>query len=320
LVAQRADGRTDRTQVVDLDGDGFADIAFDDQLGVHVAMALGDGTFRPPSTVAPFPRAWLFRDDDGDGVPDLLLTDDQQQLTLARGKGDGTFDVARPFVSPVPTYEARADFDGDGRDDYIVRTDSAIQVVSSAVGYAVTEQMPFFAGPPVQGMSALALGMAARWALLIAFGDGSVDVHAIGTGDLATVVTTLARSPSAAADFNGDGLTDLMVGQVVAFGQGDGNFTSDASGPAIDVMGVLKAADFDGDGNVDLKELSLEVTETQVWTWRGTGNGHFVKAGPVYIPGGLSLHEPVRRGRAGASDLLVTVNVTEIRLLRGDCP
>jgi hypothetical protein len=327
VVATLANGRSDRTQVIDLDGDGFTDVAFEDnsiadELVVRVAMAKGDRTFAPPVTVATVGADWSFEDGDGDGVPDLWLTDDQGTITLAHGHGDGTFDAPRPFVPPGPaTFAAKADLDGDGLDDYVVWTATAIQILSSRAGYAVTEELPFFADQLIQSLTTLPLGPPGRWALLLVYQDKSIDVHSIGTGDLGTVVTTLLGPMVATADFDGDGRTDLLLGQVIAFGHGDGTFTSDASRQVYDGMGIVRAADFDGDGHVDLKQIeSLGTESSQISTWRGTGDGRFAKAGPVYASRTLDVHDPVKNDPSGKWDLLVTADGTELRILQGDCP
>jgi len=90
-----------------------------------------------------------------------------------------------------------------------------------------------------------------------------------------------------AADLNHDGNADLIVfamGQLAVFaGRGDGTFAAAASGQYAAGSGsnqLPEAADFDGNGNLDI--ATLDRTNNQVAIYRGWGNGHLAGAGVIY--------------------------------------
>jgi len=59
--------------LLDVDGDGRADLVTESEAGVFFQSGLGDGTFGPRSEMFPVPASFSARDVTGDGVPDLLV-------------------------------------------------------------------------------------------------------------------------------------------------------------------------------------------------------------------------------------------------------
>ncbi len=110
------------------------------------------------------------------------------------------------------------------------------------------------------------------------------------------IVSTLPTSgtnPAAVAvgDFNGDGKQDVAVADYVKnnitvfFGDGAGNFTPSAGGPISTGAnpGSLVAADFNGDGRLDLAvATSLNASVTVLL---GNGAGGFTTVTPGLLPG-----------------------------------
>ena len=82
-----------------------------------------------------------------------------------------------------------------------------------------------------------------------------------------------------AADLNGDGNNDLIVGnrqdgEITLFlGNGDGSFQASTSIDTPNDLGYVRAIDIDGDGNIDLVE-SARSTQT-VGVFLGNGDGTF---------------------------------------------
>src|SRR5262245_34514639 len=181
--------------VADFNNDGKPDVVS----GNTIRLGNGDGTFRPPSTVAPSPfiaqGTGRFR---GAGAPiDLLLIDPGDFLTsvgsvaVALGNGDGTFSPPVKLSAILPGTPVAGQFTPDGDLDVMV-------VTTTPTGQS-------------------------RLALFRGNGDGTFQP---------AVLTPLARSSNIqdVADLNGDGRSDLVLGVLnspelnVLLGNGDGTF------------------------------------------------------------------------------------------------
>jgi hypothetical protein len=212
-------------------------------LGTASASRAVDFLFAPlhPTGLAPYSAA--LADMDGDGRPDVVTVDlqDQETGTVSVSLSDG----AGGFLAPVhyavgagAQWLAVGDLNGDGHPDVVV---SNYQTESTA---AVTVYMNS------------------------------------GSGTLVSP-HTLAASPNAQpegiaiADWNGDGHADIAValslqGQVKVFwGNGTGNFPSSTLVNTGFTPRDLAAADFDGDGHLDLVVTSIDGARV----FYGTGSG-----------------------------------------------
>jgi hypothetical protein len=102
-------------------------------------------------------------------------------------------------------------------------------------------------------------------------GSSLLPVNSQNTGN--TVLT---------ADFNGDGIPDLVIlgsGISVLLGNGDGTFTA-APSPSTDLPGAIAVGDFNGDGIPDLAVAPvLDEGTTEVLL--GNGDGTFTNAGGI---------------------------------------
>jgi hypothetical protein len=225
--------------VGDFNGDGAPDLAvagYNSSFSGCVSVLLGNGHgsfhlsgqnlalgFTPGGTPA-------VGDFNGDGTPDLVLTSNNNTLTLILGNGDGTFQAAQSF-SIAPPFQnlytdgvATGDFNGDGKADLSV-THAGPGTVSVLLGNGNgTFQAPQnFAASP--SPSAAALGDFD--------GDGTPDV-ALASGDISL---------------------DLNHGINVLLGNGNGTFGPVHNFPAgIDFESVV-VGDFNGDGKPDLAAL-----------------------------------------------------------------
>jgi hypothetical protein len=185
----------------DVNGDGRPDLLVIAGETVGVLLGNGDGTFRPTVTYdtgAVSPTSLVSADLNGDGRPDLVighvLTCVQSACTdgpvgVLVGNGDGTFrpaviyDVTTAFPIASSSYPvAVADMNGDGRPDLVVGGANSSNI-----------------------------------AVLPGNGDGTFQSAAIYTsGD------GFPAGAVAAADLNGDGKPDLVVGHVFANGGSEG--------------------------------------------------------------------------------------------------
>jgi hypothetical protein len=273
----------------DVNGDGKADIvAPTGGPSLKVYLSNGDGTFAPPADVVlGAAMAVTLADVTSDGVLDILAIVNGSLVGVLVGNGDGTFQAAVLYdAGPAPTAVLAADIDGDGLADLAV---SSAQMAS----VWILRGLPSGGfGPP----AAYGADYGAHYLAAADFGlDGRLDLVA-GSDSIARV--SLLRGDGsgdfrsarisggfeygqivAQGDYNEDGLPDIAVveyygGLQILLGNGDATF---ALGPHYDV-GVnspsgLVAADFDGNGHLDLAILSTYFGQIQVLL--GTGDGHF---------------------------------------------
>jgi uncharacterized protein (TIGR03437 family) len=199
--------------VADFNGDGK-----DDLVGNGVLLVgRGDGTF----TVSRRDLAIVvgIGDFTRDGKTDLLQADDQGSLRVLLGNGDGTFragaTLSTPHWEPEVFAPAVADFNRDGRSDVGV------------LSYFLLPDSPVFR-------------------VFLGQGDG-----AFGP-EIRTKLSCGPGCPVRAADFNGDGIPDLVSQGGIALGKGDGSFQAPIPSSSAGIPYYIAAADVTGDGRVDM--------------------------------------------------------------------
>jgi hypothetical protein len=245
----------------DFNGNGKLDLAVTDTLGVQILMGNGDGTFGAPITYAagPGPGAIVAGDFIGNGHLDLAATNlDTDQVSILLGNGDGTF---RPPVSydvgSRPAAIVAGDFRGDGRIDLGVADEGSV-------------------------FSLIGDGGSAPGGVSVLLGNGN------GTFQPAVEYAAgLYPDSIVAADFNGDGHLDLAVADAgstgvsdgsrgdasVLLGNGDGTFRSATLYPMQNHPTSIVAADFNGDGRLDLAVANAGGSDVSVLV--GNGDGSF---------------------------------------------
>ncbi|MFI5454651.1 MAG: FG-GAP-like repeat-containing protein [Isosphaerales bacterium] len=230
----------------DFNGDGNLDLAVacsnngTGPGGVVILLGNGNGAFQPPLDYPAGSIAYtadlVAGDFSGDGHLDLAVTSFYQgTITVLMGNGDGTFGAPKSFATGGYPYSiAIGDFNGDGKLDLAVNAGSNLD--NSGV------------------------------AVLLGKGDGTFqapELYAAGFGPNSVV----------AGDFYGNGKLDLAVADAydsnnidVLRGNGDGTFqppqvyysVSDSNYP------TLVAADFLGNGRLDLAETSISTSGVTV--------------------------------------------------------
>ena len=244
----------------DFNHDGILDLVTDDWFTGNLDVLLGkkDGTFQKAGsfpTGAKLPRELAVGDFNNDGKLDVVIVDDEGPLELLLGKGDGTFQAPQATAIGVGTYYvAVGDFNHDGNLDVAtaISNDLAVEVY-------------------------------------LGNGDGTFQAPASYPIDK-------AASSIVVADLNGDGRPDLAVaiagdsydlGNVVSvfMGNGDGTFRKKTD-YLVDVQPIgITAADFNGDGKIDLATSNGVNGTVSVLINRGNGTFHPVKNYAV-APGG----------------------------------
>ncbi len=257
----------------DLDGDGNLDFVTADSNTDTVSAFLGrgDGTFRPRRSFAAGTApdgVWLM-DLNGDDVPDLVATNARSQdASILLGDGSGGFLPGRNWVTGAePEDVAFADMDGDGRQDVVA-------LVGGVPGAAILKNL----------------------------GDGSF----LGVEDMAA---GNGPSTTAVGDVDNDALPDLIVGNdsgdVLVFGAvGDGSFRAPRATHLGGRLVAVAAADFNGDGKIDVAGADNENNVVAVAL--GTGGGAFdqVRTYPIAVaPAGIATGDFNGDGRP---DLAVT--------------
>ncbi len=181
--------------------------------------------------------------------------------------GRGWLVTQTPALSNAPASEVAGDFNGDGIPDLALLWSSN----------------PYSEGP---------------FSVTIFFGKGD-GTFTSGPTVQATGVQSYPKMIG--GDFNGDGKTDLAVlsydGSSISYittllGNGDGTFGTPQTGQAYNqgsvggdvILGNMVAADFNGDGKMDLAIVGDYVNSGGVTILRGNGDGTFTAAGPNLDP------------------------------------
>jgi hypothetical protein len=262
--------------VGDFNGDGKLDLAVVTGMhgyGLEILLGNGDGTFQAPSQqVGLNVDAMAVADFNGDGKLDIVA-DNQGFEQILLGNGDGTLTAGLSYVGSG-NYRGIAsllvgDFNNDGKPDVAASLTSNYPNEATAV--LIGNGDGSFKGP-------LAIPLSAAQSVAADFnGDGKPDVAAVGAtvgGDVSILLNQgtgvnsithayplgagFAGSSIAAADVNGDGKIDLVVGTTdyvtttnigVLLGNGDGTFGSliSTQAAAYPASTQIAVGDFNGD-------------------------------------------------------------------------
>jgi sugar lactone lactonase YvrE len=290
-------------------------------------------------------------DFNGDGIPDLAVTNGTNSITILLGNGDGTFRVAP--VSPPPGNSpsgiVAGDFNNDGKLDLAV-VNSGDNTITILLGNGDGTFKPAAAHPATGGSpNSIAVADFNR--------DGNLDLVLVNACAISAYCTTNAQltillgdgqggfTPSTSnpsvngysdgvvvGDFNGDGIPDLAVPSpnfaqpdnasvAIFLGNGDGTFTADGAVWAGYDPETVVVADFNGDGIPDMA-VTAGGGSGGVTILLGNGDGTFAAAAnspALNYPGALAVGDFNGDGKAD----LAVVNelggyLQEITVLLGD--
>ncbi len=280
--------------IADFNGDGKLDVAgVNDTSGLFVLLGTGSGSFTAASgspTTLPGSSVIVTGDFNGDGKTDLAYGSSSGSPTAVPGGvflgvGDGTFKTGSALTIGLQTVGAvgAADLTGTGKVDLVFSgsTTSGPQTV-------------ILIGKGDGTFQANSSTLAANGALAIAdlnadskpdliLDDDNVTRAFIGVGDGTFSLQNtylqdsgLANSRSVvAADFNGDGKTDIATKNLMLLGNGDGSLRGNDASVFVG-GGVAGGAvgDFNGDGSPDV--VTSDGSSVQVLLNDGTGK--FIQA------------------------------------------
>jgi VCBS repeat protein/ASPM-SPD-2-Hydin domain-containing protein len=250
--------------VADFNNDGKLDLGVVDSASSTISILLGrgNGTFQTRSTfkTSRYPEGIVVADFNGDGKLDLAVPTTDDLIGIYLGNGDGTFTAKATVQGGVESGSLVAgDFNEDGNLDLAVILPSG-GWISIFFGNGDGTFQPRFniniGGVPVSMVvgdfnndghldlalsSWVFLGGRTYVSVLLGNGDGTFQSPIISD------VTTVGLL--AAADVNGDGRLDVVVGNVVLLGGGNGSFSE--LGFSLP-WGAFALGDFNGDNKVDL--------------------------------------------------------------------
>ncbi|WP_186767982.1 FG-GAP-like repeat-containing protein [Streptomyces qinzhouensis] len=274
----------------DVTGDGFPDLWSIDKDSFR-SIRFHAGTAAGGFATAQMIRSFRPKNDfNGDGHSDLVAVTHTNVLRLYPGNDSGTIATTSSVMWPEETWNSprpliSGDFNEDGFSDLI-------SLWSSGPAH-------FYPGT----------------------GTGAVDKNkeVIPAAEAATM------NHAAAGDFNGDGKHDLVAVHAdgsLKFhqGLGDATFKPAASAWPTATWGGTKhltAADYDGDGDVDLLRIA---GDDKLYRYDGNGSGGFVSPGVVIGTGNWSFATDLVAGdynRDGAADFVVELAEGGLRLYGG---
>jgi hypothetical protein len=241
-----------------------------------------------------------------DGIPDLAIENaGDDTIAILLGKGDGTFAAAAPVAAigtpPCEIISLQSncaivvgDFDDDGHAD-LALTNPNDNTVAVLKGNGLGAFAPFSGSPiPVGNFpEAVKIGDFNNDGIQdLAVANGNDNTVSILLGNGNGTFTEASGSPMgggigsfpfflSVADFNNDGKADLAVvngrddSVALLEGNGDGTFSPFAGSPILLPAGAgvspIVAADFNGDGFVDLAVANFNDNNVNVFLGNGTG-------------------------------------------------
>ena len=288
----------------------------------------GDGTFNGPTTLADLgtgaPVSVLATDLNGDGKPDVAAALSGGAIGIVEvlfGNGDGTFQYPASYpAGPQPTYLAAGDLNNDGRPDLVTANggNGTVSVLlANPDGTFQPQPLPFEAAYSPNSLVLTDFNLDGNLDIVVGFGNpdcigpdsgsGTIAVlYGYGNGTFQSATLNPAGNAPvavAAADLNGDGRPDVVATNpsadslTIMLATAGGGFGSPVGlplGPGGSVAPVsVTAADFNGDGRIDLAAVGS--SSGLVYVTIGNGDGTF--------------HAPVAYAAAPGANFIVTADV-----------
>ena len=294
-------------------GGGRSNVVFFPVSAPEADVNFSNATGAPITGIAS-PISLAVGDFTGQGKPDMAAVSFTNVVDILLANGDGTFTLApgspilvqkppyNTFPSQYPDYVALGYFDPSGILGLAVADYGTLSVSTfqgDGHGRFTQSSASIFSG---ENPATIAVGdfLGNGYSdLAIANGLGDLNIEQ-GYGDGAFNIlpdpedTLNGVASVVAGDFNGDGILDLAITAninesyvVVYLGNGDGTFTLAPNSPLTAVSGptAIVAADFNGDGKLDLAVVNEGGNTVSIFL--GNGDGTFALAGsPIAVGSG----------------------------------
>lgn len=286
--------------LADFNGDGHLDAAVSsNSTTVHILFGDGQGLLTRQADLTAATSSTsnvLARDLDKDGAPDLLVSGSDSsnpgKVSVFMNDGTGTFGAAVGYDTQVFTRAAVvADFNGDSHLDFatIAQNSATIHRFFGDGSGAFTPAANITFNQPIaivtgdlneDGSPDLVIRQsgASELSLFLNLANGSGDFASPTPVPLSGVAGDFKLH-----DFDKDGHLDLAVNKQgtpdsieILEGDGTGAFAPVGSFPVGTNSTGLRVGDLDGDGNVDLVQLSYD--ETSYYILSGEGGFVFAEA------------------------------------------
>jgi hypothetical protein len=276
----------DAVAVADLNGDSNNDIAvanFNDN-NVGVFLGNGDGTVQPPVnySTGTGPSALAIADVNGDGKPDLVVANQTANtVSVLLNNGNGTFQTHVDYATATgPVSVAIGDLNGDGKLDLAVACGNNVSVLFGNGDGTFQGHIDYGAG-------------AASIALGDFNGDGKLDFAVVDNSG----ITLFLNNGNGSFGATAIPLAKLRIppgSQQVRYSRLSSGDKTRPEGAIADLIvtdyTVIAAADFNGDGKLDLAVSGTGGFNTaQLQILLGNGDGTFQAPVPVDSPQGNSI-------------------------------